>query len=227
MTTTRSAPAAVALPIEGPLTKRADLFLLAGCLACGSGVLGPVGLGLIIWGMVGLRRAAAAGERQRPLAVTVLAVFALADAGINFGAWALDIFANSTHLMQALTTGYGRLFDGGYYMDYRTMVLGGAGGAGEKGWGVFAVTAVFPLRVVAIWAFLKMKRWGFDFMLLTTWVYTFAWLGYLTNVLQNFDVRFGAAQFGVAGWWFINFWYLTPFVMLPWLYALNRNKWNR
>jgi hypothetical protein len=86
---------------------------------------------------------------------------------------------------------------------------------------------VFPLRVVAIWAFLKMKRWGYDFMLLTTWVYTFAWLGYLTNVLQNFDVRFGAAQFGVAGWWFINFWYLTPFVMLPWLYALNRNKWNR
>jgi hypothetical protein len=32
---------------------------------------------------------------------------------------------------------------------------------------------------------------------------------------------------GVIGRWAVFIWYLTPYVVLPWLYALNRKKWNK
>jgi len=188
--------------------------------------MGPLGLILIALGFRELRRAALAGERQRPLEVTIIGVFVMADASINFVSWAVEILGSSTHLVQAFVTGYGLLFDGGYYVGFNTLMLGGATGAGEKGWGVTAVMLLFPIRIVAVWAFLEMKRWGYDFMVLTSWTYAITFFGYLVNVTQDFDVRFGASRFGVVGWWAVFMWYLTPYVVLPWLYALNREKWT-
>ena len=74
---------------------------------------------------------------------------------------------------------------------------------------------------------MKMKRWGFDFMLITSWGYLFFWFGYITNMSQDFPHRMGATEFGVVGWWLCGAWYLMPFLILPWMYAVNRNKWNR
>jgi hypothetical protein len=52
-------------------------------------------------------------------------------------------------------------------------------------------------------------------------------LGYLVNMLANFPDRFGASVFGVIGWWVFDIWYMTPFVLLPWLYALDKRRWCR
>lgn len=221
--TTRAADAAA----EGPLARRADRFLLAGCLVIGGQLLGPIGLVLLIVGALGLRRAKAAGEQVRPFAVTVFGVFSLVDAATNFLGWAIDTFAHHTHLGQVFMNGFGRLLDGGYYIDYNSLPLGGSGTAGEKSWQIFCVFGLFPLRLVAAWGFLKMKRWGFDMMLVTCWVYAIFWFGYITNMSQDFAHRMGATETGVVGWWVFDIWYITPFVILPWMYAVNRRKWNR
>ena len=222
-----SAPTIPTFVGEGPITRNADRLLLVGALLVGTQVLGVFGLVVLVVGVLTLRRAKAAGEQVRPLAVTVLAVFSLADAATNLLGWGIDTFAHGTHVGQVLFNGFGRLIDGGYYIDYNTLLLGGAGTAGEKSWEIYGVCGLFALRIAAAWAFMKMKRWGFDFMLITTWGYLFFWFGYITNMSQDFPHRMGATETGVVGWWLFDIWYIMPFLILPWMYAVNRNKWNR
>ena len=125
---------------EGPIARHADRVLLVGCLLVGTQVLGVIGLVVLVVGVLTLRRATAAGEQVRPLAVTVLGVFSLADAATNILGWGIDTFAHGTHVGQVFMTGFGQLVDGGYYIDYNTLLLGGASGAGEKS-GRFSVFA--------------------------------------------------------------------------------------
>jgi hypothetical protein len=212
---------------EGPLVRQADRVLLVGCLLVGSQVLGPVGLIILAVGVYLLMRAKRAGEEVRPLAVTAFGVFSIVDAATNFLGWSIDTFAHDTHLGQVFMNGFGRLVDGGYYVHYNHLILGGTGVAGEKSWQIFCVFGLFPLRIVASWGFLKLKRWGFDMMLITTWIYAIFWFGYLVNISVDFGNRMGATVFGVVGWWVFDIWYITPFVILPWMYAVNRRKWNR
>ena len=131
----------------------------------------------------------------------------------------------STHALFNIPDEY--CCDGGYYVDYNTLLLGGSGVAGEKSWQIFCVFGLFPLRIVAAWGFMKMKRWGFDMMLITSWIYAIFWFGYILNMSVDFENRMGASVFGVVGWWVFDIWYITPFVILPWMYAVNRRKWNR
>ncbi|HXO53561.1 MAG TPA: hypothetical protein VN888_21630 [Mycobacterium sp.] len=212
---------------ETPQARTADRWLLAGCLLCGSFLLGPIGLFVLAYGLVLLRRAKQAGQTRRPMAVTVFALFSIIDAATNTVGWSVDTFAHDTHLAQVLMNGYGRILDGAYYLDYNTTIFGGVSIAGEKSMQVLAVVAIFPLRIAAAWAFLKLKRWGYNFMIITSWGYVFFWFAYMTNLIVDFPQRMGASEFGWIGFWIMNLWYVTPFVLLPWLYSLNKDKWNR
>jgi len=49
----------------------------------------------------------------------------------------------------------------------------------------------------------------------------------MVNMVVNFPERFGSSVFGVTGWWVFDIWYMTPFLTLPWLYALDRRRWSR
>ena len=49
----------------------------------------------------------------------------------------------------------------------------------------------------------------------------------MTNLTVDFPNRMGAGEFGWVGFWVMNLWYVTPFVILPWLYALDKRRWNR
>lgn len=212
---------------NGPISRRADRIILVGCLLVGSQLLGPPGIIVLVVGILMLRRASTAGEQIRPLVVTVIAVFSMIDAATNLVGWSIDTFANSTHAGQVFMNGFGLLCNGAYYIDYNTSIFGGANGAGEKSWQIFCVFGLFPARIAAAWAFMKMKRWGFDLMLITSWVYAIFWFGYISNMTQNWTDFMGASEFGVIGWWVLNIWYITPFVILPWMYAVNREKWNQ
>jgi hypothetical protein len=205
---------------------KADRWLLAGSLLCGTVVLAPIGLIVIIVGMAKIHRAGKLGW-IRPLSVSLLAVFALVDGGINWLGWSLDIFANQTHVLRAMGTGFGRLVDGGYYVNYNSSPVGGIADTGEKAMALFSVLCIFPARSAAAWAFLKMKRWGLTWMIITGWAYIFLWIGYLFNILMHFPDRMGSSLFGVTGWWVFDIFYLTPFIQLPWLYALDARRWNR
>ena len=66
-------------------------------------------------------------------------------------------------------------------------------------------------------------RW----MIITTWAYVTSWLGYMVNMVVNLPDRFGSSVFGVTGWWVFDICYMTPFLTLPWLYAIDRRRWSR
>ena len=144
------------------------MWLLVGSIACGTVILAPLGLVIIIVGMVKLHRAGQLGW-IRPLSVSLLAVFALVDGGINWIGWSLDVFANHTHVVQAMGTGFGKLVDGGYYVNYNAGPVGGIDDNGEKAMALFSVLCIFPARAAATWAYLKLKRWGLRWMIITGW----------------------------------------------------------
>jgi hypothetical protein len=210
-----------------PKADRADRFLLAGVLCCGAVALAPIGLVLIAYSLVLLRRARQSGEFVRPMAVTIFGLFAMVDACINFIGWSMDIFSHNTRILSTMSIGFGQMIDGGYYYHYNDSWLGGVFDDGEKSMAAFAVFMIFPARIVCAWAFIKLYRWGFRWMILTSWAYVFLWTGYLANLLQNFPHRFGNSLYGVTGWWIFDIFYMTPFLSLPWLYALDRRRWNR
>ena len=59
---------------ETPQARTADRWLLVGCLLCGSFLLGPIGLFVLAYGLILLRRAQQAGQCTRPIAVTIFAI---------------------------------------------------------------------------------------------------------------------------------------------------------
>lgn len=227
ITTSPSIPANDGAVSATPLSDNADKWLLAGALCCGTVILGPFGLILIAVSLVKLRSARRLGEHSRPMAVTVFGIFALVDAAINFVGWSLAIYAQSTHMLQVMSWGFGRMVDGGYYHDYGSGWLGGLADPAEKSLAIVSVIMIFPARMAAAWAFIRLKRWGLRWMILTGWAYILLWIAYLTNLLLSFPDRLGITLYGITGWWVFNIFYMTPFLTLPWMYALNRRRWNR
>jgi len=212
---------------DGPAVRVADRWLIAGAVVCGTALLSPIGLVIIAIGFVKIARARKTGEFVRPSAVTLFGIFALVDAACNFLGWSLDLWAHDTLLVQWSLTSWGRFVDGAYYLDYNHLWAGGSAAAGEKSWQVFSCVGFFPARAVAAYGFIKLKRWGYRWMVITSWAYVMLWLGYVVNMIVNFPDRFGASLFGVTGWWVFDVWYMTPFLMIPWLYALDRRRWSR
>jgi hypothetical protein len=212
---------------DGPVVKAADRWLITGAVLAGSLLFSPIGLIVIAIGFVKMAKAKTSGEFVRPGAVTLFGMFAMVDAAANFVGWSLDFWAHDARIVEWAFTGWGRLVDAGYYLDYNSLWAGGAAAAGEKSWEVFCILGVFPARLVAAYGFIKLKRWGYRWMIITSWAYMMLWLGYMVNMVVNFPERFGSSVFGVTGWWVFDIWYMTPFLTLPWLYALDRRRWCR
>jgi hypothetical protein len=154
-------------------------------------------------------------------------MFVMVDAAANFVGWSLDLWAHDTRVVQWAFTGWGRLVDGAYFLDYNSLWAGGSAAAGEKSWEVFCILGIFPARMAAAYGFIKLKRWGQRWMIITSWAYLMLWGGYIVNMVVNFPERFGVSVYGVTGWWVFDIWYMTPFLTLPWLYALDKRRWNR
>jgi hypothetical protein len=73
-----------------------------------------------------LNKAQKVGQLTRPWAVTIIGAFVLIDSSINFFGWGTDLlWSHNTVLRQTLWPGYGKLVDGGYYIDYNGGPLGG------------------------------------------------------------------------------------------------------
>jgi hypothetical protein len=126
--------------------------------------------------------------------------------------------------METLWPGYGKLVDGAYYIDYNGGPYGGLANNGEKTLEFYGVLVMYPMRIMAAWAFIKMKRWGLQMMIVTSWMYLAFWVAYASNVYADFDGRIGASDFGNIGIWFILAVYATPFIIMPYLYTINREQ---
>lgn len=204
----------------------ADAWLVVGVLLCGTMLLGPFGAIPLIVGLVKLWRSVKAGTNVRPWAATVIGAFCMIDGMINFLPWSMDTFAHNTVLGRTFMTGYGRFFDGAFYLNYNTGGLGGVTNHAEKMWQFLAVFILMPMRTVSAWAFLQMKTWGLHFMKISGWLYLFLWVGYTMAMSEDFSVRMANSEFGM-GWWLFNLFYLSPMFVLPYLYTVDKRQWNR
>lgn len=204
----------------------ADGWLGAGVLLCGTMILGPFGAIPLLIGLVKLYRSVKAGTNVRPWAATVIGAFCMIDGMINFLPWSLDTFAHNTVLGETFITGYGRFFDGAFFLHYNEGALGGVENHTEKMWQFLAVFIVMPMRVVSAWAFLQMKTWGLHFMKISSWLYLMLWTGYTMALSLDFQERMATSMFGM-GWWLFNLFYLSPMFVLPYLYTVDKRQWNR
>lgn len=202
--------------------RRADKWLIVGTLLMGANVPGILGLPLFLYGLALLRRASKSGLSVRPIMVTLVGYLVILDAGLNLQGWILDMVANHTLIYRVLYTGWGNAFDAGYFWHYNQLWIGGATAPGEKGWEVACILTVFPMRIAAAIAFLQMKRWGHQWLLVTCWFGVVIWIGYVMNMTVYADVRYAGVVFPVLGWWIYDVMYITPFLAIPYLHTVNR-----
>ena len=142
----------------------ADGWLLAGCILSGTMILGPVGPLVLAVAVCKLWKSVKRGTNTRSWAATIIGTFCMIDGLINFSPWSFDTFAHNTVLGQTFITGYGRFFDGAFYLHYNSGALGGVANHSEKMWQYLAVFILMPMRVVSAWAFMQMRTWGLHFM---------------------------------------------------------------
>jgi hypothetical protein len=235
----KTAVATAASPTAGSLTlddqveqsrlaqRRADKWLIAGTLLMGANVPGILGLPLFLYGLALLRRALKSGLSVRPIMVTLIGYLVILDAGLNLQGWILDMVANHSLIYRVLYTAWGNAFDAGYFWHYNQLWIGGATAPGEKGWEVALILTVFPMRIAAAIAFLQMKRWGYQWLLVTCWFGVVIWIGYVMNMTVYADVRYAGVVFPVLGWWIYDIMYITPFLAIPYLHTVNREIFSK
>jgi hypothetical protein len=200
----------------------ADKWLIAGTLLMGTNAAGIFGLPMFLWGLKKMREASKAGLSVRPIMVTLIGYLVILDAGLNLQGWILDLVGNHTLIYRVLYTGWGNAFDAGYFWHYNQLWIGGASAPGEKAWEVALVLVVFPMRIASSIAFLQMKRWGYQWLIVTCWFGVVIWIGYVMNMTVFADVRYAGVVFPVVGWWVYDIMYITPFLAIPYLHTVNR-----
>lgn len=144
------------------------------------------------------------------------------DAAINAVGWGLDLVGHHTLPARVLLNGWGAMFDAGYFWHFNELWIGGAAGPGEKGWEVGLILTVFTMRIAAAIGFLQMKRWGHQWMVVTCWMGVVICVGYVFNMTMYADVRYAGVVFPVIGRWIYDILYITPFLAVPYLHAVNR-----
>jgi hypothetical protein len=202
--------------------RQADRWLIAGTILMGTVVLGIFGLPLFLYGLSLQRNAQREGLTVRPLIVTLIGYMVMLDAALNTFGWAIDLLANHTLTSRLFLPMWGNMFDGGYFWHYNELAVGGASAPGEKAWEVLGIFVVFPMRIAACIGFLKMKRWGHQWMIVTCWTGVLMWVGYVANMTVYANIRYSHVVFPVWGWWLYDIFYITPFIAIPYLHTVNR-----
>jgi len=204
----------------------ADKWLIAGSLLLGTNAAGIFGLPLFLWGLQKLRLASRAGLSVRPIMVTLIGYLVIVDAGLNMQGWILDLMASHTLIYRVLYTAWGNAFDMGYFWHYNQLWIGGASAPGEKSWELALILVVFPMRIAAAIAFLQMRRWGYQWLIVTCWFGVVIWVGYVMNMTVFADLRYTGTVFPVIGWWIYDIVFITPFLAIPYLHTVNRETFS-
>ena len=211
-----------ALERSATIQKRADKFILIGGGLIGTTVLGLLGLPFFLYGLWLIKQAEDEGLPVRPYLMTFIGALVLVDGFLNTLGTMIDVFAIHSLIIRVFEMGWGLLLDAGYAWQFNSIWYGGTSAPGEKSWEIANVFVLFPIRVAAAWGFLQMKRWGFQWLVISCWMGVFAWVGYCFNMTTYWEMRFSDVAWPVFGWWGYNIWYITPFIVLPYLYTINR-----
>ena len=202
--------------------RQADKWLITGTAFMGTLVFGFIGLPIFLRGLYLQHKAGKDGMSIRPIMVTLIGYLVILDAFINSIGWGLDLMANHSILNRVFFTAWGNYADNGYFWEYNSLFIGGTSAPGEKGWEIACIFVVFPMRIAAGIAFLQMKRWGHQWLIVTCWMGVVIWVGYVVNMTMYADIRFDGTIAPVVGWWAFDIFYITPFLAIPYLHTVNR-----
>ncbi|MGV0740600.1 hypothetical protein ABQF35_30095 [Mycobacterium syngnathidarum] len=202
--------------------RSADKWLISGVMLMGTAVPGIFGLPMFLWGLRKMRLATQAGLTVRPIMVTLIGYLVMLDAALNVQGWILDMVANHTLIYRLFYTLWGNMFDNGYSWHYNQLWMGGSGAPGEKSWEIALILIVFPMRIAACIAFLNMKRWGYQWLIVSCWFGPVIWVGYVINMTVYADIRYAGTAFPVWGWWAYDILYIAAFLAIPYLHTVNR-----
>jgi len=202
--------------------RQADKWMIWGAILMTTAVFGPIGFPLFIRGMMLQSKAQRAGLTVRPLICTLIGYLVIMDSGLNSMGWSLDMIANHSIITRTLVTAWGNMFDSAYFWHYNELWIGGTGMLGEKSWEFGLIPTVFCMRIAAAIGFLKMKRWGHQWLIVTCWMGVIYWVGYVANMTVFADLRYNHVVFPVIGWWLYDIFYITPFLAIPYLHTVNR-----
>jgi len=208
------------------LQQRADRYCLIGSAIIGTIIFGIFGLPFFLYGIWLLKKGEQAGLPVRPFLMTFVGYLVLVDGFLNSLGWIIDTFASHSLLVKTAIPGWGLLLDGGYAWQYNDLWVGGTAAPGEKAWEIASVFILFPIRIVAAWGFLQGKRWGLQWLVISCWIGLFAWVGYMFNMTVYWNVRFSDVAAPVWGWWLYDIWYVTPFILIPYLYTINKELFS-
>ncbi len=215
-----------ALEAAKAVQARADRLIVIGMGFLGTMVFGLIGLPFFLRGVFILRKAERDGLAVRPTMMTFVGALVLIDGFMNTLGWMIDTFAHHSLIIRVFEMGWSLLLDNGYAWNFNNMWFGGAAAPGEKAWEIACTFVLFPIRVVAAWGFLKGKRWGLQWLIMSCWMGVFVWVGYLWNLTTFWEMRLVDIAAPVWGWWLYDIWYITPFVILPYLYTINKEMFT-
>jgi hypothetical protein len=206
------------------LMRRADIWLVLTAALAGTWAFGLLALPSAVVTCAYFYRAARTGPFHRPWAVTAVGAFVLVDASMNFVSWGSDVlWAHNTTLIETMWTGYGRLVDGAYSSGYNTGPLGGVSNPSEKMVEVAGVLVLYPLRIASAWGFLRMKRWGLQGLVVTSYMYITFWSMYVIGLILDYDTRLASSEFGYLGMGLVPLSFVMPFLILRYLYTVDRS----
>lgn len=210
----------------GPLQRQADKWLTVGIILTGTFFAGPIGIVCLVRAVTLLRKAQREGQLIRPWSITIIGTIVLIDASINFLGWGVDLSAiHDTQLGLTFDSGWGAMFDGAYYVDFNGFSsMGGSSAITEKAFQLIPVLIVMPMRIVAAVAFLQMKRVGYQYLIITSWMYAAVWVGYTASIALEFDHRLGNTLYGVTGWWAYNLPFILLWLVLPYLMTIEKRQ---
>jgi hypothetical protein len=200
----------------------ADKLIFSGLACLGMGFLMPIGAALFVTGLVKTKRAERRNLPVRPFLVTLIAAVMLADSFGNYLGWGLDVFASNSFLGRYSMMGWGALVDGGYFWQYNNSPLGGTSFPGEKSFEYGCIFVLYPIRIAACIALFKMKRWGFQWLIVSCWLSVFWLVPYMLN-FTIYHQRLENIAFPVAGIWVFGIVYFYPIFIMGWFYTTNKS----
>jgi hypothetical protein len=212
----------------GPAQKRADKYLSSGIILTGTFFAGPIGIYCLVRAYLILRNAQREGQRIRPWAITIVGTIVLIDASINMLGWGVDLSPiHDTKLGLTFDSGWGVMFDGAYYVDFNGHTsMGGSSAITEKALQLIPVLIVMPMRIVACIAFLQMRKVGYQYLIITSWMYVAMWVAYSASITLEFDHRLGNTLYGVTGWWAYNLPFMLLWLVLPYLMTIDKRQFS-